>query len=235
METDKIQIFPNNLKQNRMNKSLCILLMVTLLVFSCKKKVEDAKDIHVFENIVQVQSVINEWLDYYESIDIKIDSFVWRGTESLPDLTHELRSAALYSNDIYPLLKYSPDSLRLLDIFSYNLILEENELGLMQYGTEADTEVILNDLYRTISSRLLFVGPSVRVEDGFWKDNNNIVLVGFYREPLEEGFRPVQWHINLDRRTIDFFEYYRSFKHFIPDYLEKVKYKDFEHVSPLYR
>ncbi len=218
-----------------MNKTFYILLIVSVLVSSCRKKEDSADDVQVFDDSTQVESVINEWLDYYEVIGIKTDSFVRVSTDTLPNISFELRTATLYNNDIYPLLKYSPDSTRLLDIYGYNLILEENELGSLHYGTEADTEVVLNDLNKKIRSRLVFVGPSVRIEDGYWKDNNSIVLVGYYREPLEQGYRPVQWHIDLIQNTIDYFEYYRAFENFKPDYLEKVKYRDFEHVYPLYR
>ena len=77
-----------------------------------------------------------------------------------------------------PLLKYSPDSTRFIDLDSYNIDIEINGRGeRIGHPQGPDTEVSLVDLDKKIRTRLLFLGPGNNVEDASWLDNQNLVLV----------------------------------------------------------
>lgn len=214
----------------------CLILFFFVTLFSCKQRERDKDREHqqtkaLIPDTVALHPQMIQWMEYYEAFTISPDSFRWMSSEVLPSLTYEMESSQLTKSILHPLLKYSPDSTKVLDIFSYNLILVENELGAMHFGNEADTEVLLLDLTNHTKSRLLFVGPSVRIETGYWKDATNIVLMGMYREMSDYGYRPVLWRINLTKNEIQYFEYPRTFETLTPDFLENVVYQDFKRIS----
>jgi hypothetical protein len=83
-----------------------------------------------------------------------------------------------YFENYGPLLKYSPDSTKFIDLDSYNIAIRRNakgeRIGLPQ---GPDTEVNLVDVNKKESTRLIFLGPGNSIEDASWLDNENLVLV----------------------------------------------------------
>jgi hypothetical protein len=83
-----------------------------------------------------------------------------------------------------PLLKYSPDSTRFIDLDSYNIDIQINAQGERTGHPQGpDTEVSLVDLHKKIRTRLLFLGPGNNVEDASWLDNENLILVSSRTPP----------------------------------------------------
>jgi hypothetical protein len=207
-----------------MKSKLKLLIFFALVLYSCKKPVPDTPPQHLPLNgdSIELQSVENGWLEYYASYAVHRDSFKTISTDTLPGIVSSFVGKP-WAPEISNLLIYSPDSTRILDIYGYNFILFENELGQMEFGTEADTEVLLYDMSRKKRIRLLFVGPSVTVEDGFWLNDNEILLTGMYRESQDEGYRPVMWKVSVIKKTIQYFEYMRVIPDLRPEYIKDKK------------
>ncbi len=207
-----------------MKSKIKLLIILALVLNSCRKPVPDTttQDVFVNNDSVELQSGENGWLEYYSSYHVHRDSFKSISTDTLPGIITSFVGRP-WAPEISNLLIYSPDSTLILDIYGYNFILFENELGQMEFGTEADTEVLLYDMPRKQSIRLMFVGPSVTVEDGFWLNDNEILLTGLYREYQDDGYRPVMWKVTVNKKTIQYLEYMRIIPDLRPDYVKEKK------------
>ncbi len=110
--------------------------------------------------------------------------------------------------DLYgPLLKYSPDSTRFIDLDSYNLDLHKDRSGRLIANPQGpDTEVSLIDLNKNQQTRLVFLGPGSSVEDAGWIDNNNLVLIGYQEDDSLTKANAVIWHFNLADQVTHLYE-----------------------------
>lgn len=199
------------------------IALLLLFLTACKQQTGDDQEKVIVTKTDTLAVILKDWTDHYKIFDLKTDSFKLTQTDTLPDLIRELNAFGAMEQKKKDLLKYSPDGKQALDLFSYNLILEENELGEMVYGKEADTEVLLLNPEKKISRRLLFVGPSVQVEDGFWLNNHELIIVGQYHEYEASDYLPVYWKVNITRNTIEYHEYNSAKAGLVPDYLDKKK------------
>ena len=80
-----------------------------------------------------------------------------------------------------PLLRWSPDS-NLLDIGSYGSAVVPDKKGQahLEQG-EPDTEVALVDMKHNQRTRLLYVGPSAEILDGFWLNNSELMILSTFK------------------------------------------------------
>jgi len=207
-----------------MKSKLKLLIVFALIFNACRKPVPETppQNLALEGDSIEVQSVENGWLEYYKSYSVHSDSFNFVSIDTLPGIRSTFVGKP-WAPEISNLMIYSPDSTKVLDIYGYNFILFENELGQMEFGTDADTEVMLYFMKFNKRIRLMFVGPSVIVEDGFWLNNNEILLTGMYREPQDEGFRPVMWKVNIAEKSIQYYEYMRIIRDLIPGYVKDRK------------
>lgn len=104
-------------------------------------------------------------------------------------------------------LKYSPDSTRFIDLDSYNIDIRKDGSGKL-VGTAGgpDTEVNLINPKTGKSQRLLFMGPGGSVEDAFWTNNNELVIVGTQENEENAGKKVTVWKINLSDNMYDLYE-----------------------------
>jgi hypothetical protein len=68
-----------------------------------------------------------------------------------------------------------------------------------------DTELSLVDAAKNERRRLLFYGPSVRIDDAAWIDNETIIVVGEgteESEPQEEAVQPLVWIFHLHEELV---------------------------------
>lgn len=170
---------------------------------------------------------LKDWLHYYEKYSLKAGDFDFIKQNNLPDINATVDSFDI-SNDIYkPFYKYSADSSIILDLISYNLPLEKNENNeLVSYGGDIDSEVSVKDLKNNIWKRILFVGSFYIIEDGFWINKNQLLIVGQFNDTDQEKYKPSIWFVDLKANTIQIFEYQNYIDNMKPDYLENVIYKD---------
>lgn len=70
---------------------------------------------------------------------------------------------------------------------------------------EPDTELSLVDAPKNERRRLLFFGPSVRIDDAAWTDNETIIVVGEgteEAEPQEDAVQPLVWIFHLPEQLV---------------------------------
>lgn len=119
----------------------------------------------------------------------------------------EFTPAKTFYNNYGAYLKYSPDSSRFIDLDSYNIDIRKDSKGRL-VGTSGgpDTEVSLIDPKSGKRTRLLFMGPGGSVEDAFWTDNNDLVIIGTQENEENGGKKVTIWKINLTDTTYDLYE-----------------------------
>ena len=174
--------------------------------------------------------IIKEWLDFY-NINIDLFELVSQGSLQAISIPFDVDRFD-FEDDIYlPLCKYSPDSSAILDFTSYHMLLEKNENGeLVSLGNEVDTEVSISDIKAGIWMRILFLGSSYLIEDGFWVSNTEVVIVGqeliWQKDEEEYGKKPAIWFVDIEKDIEYYLLYDRLRFGFEDNYIEKVKYKN---------
>ena len=104
-------------------------------------------------------------------------------------------------------LKYAPDSLKFIDLDSYNIDIRKNKDGrLIGYEQGPDVEVSLVDLKKNQKKRLLFLGPGNSIEDATWIDNDNLLLIGTAVDSVGTGSIPTVWKYNVPDRSFWVYE-----------------------------
>lgn len=104
-------------------------------------------------------------------------------------------------------LKYSPDSTQFIDLDSYNIDIRKDSHGRwVGTGSGPDTEVSLVDLKQGRKIRLLFMGPGGTVEDAFWIDRDNLVLMGTQESEDNNGKTLHVWKYHLPAKTYTLYE-----------------------------
>jgi hypothetical protein len=97
-----------------------------------------------------------------------------------------------------PLLVFSPDSSKVLDMGSYGAMVNKNSSGqtTMVQG-EPDSEIAVLDRATRKRRRVFFFGPGTAVEKGFWMNDSTIVLAG-KSEDSASIIKPIIWTVRLE-------------------------------------
>ena len=227
-----------------MKKTIYILALLVLT--SCSNKKEQKKNTtEINSEIKNIESTISkldtarignyttelkDWLNYYKRYSLNTENFNFVQQDNLPEVAGTINRSFDISNDIYkPFYKYSADSSKVLDLVSYNLLLKKNKKNeIVSYDVDIDNEVSLYDLKNKLWKRLLFVGSPYTIEDGFWVNNNQLLIVGELHEADEDKFKPSLWFVDLKANIIQTFEYKSFISNMNCNYLEKVKYKNLQ-------
>ena len=102
-------------------------------------------------------------------------------------------------------LKYSPDSTLFIDLDSYNIDIKKDGQGRwIGLAAGPDTEVSLVNPATGQKTRLLFMGPGGSVEDAFWEDKDNLVLLGVHDG--ESGKALSVWKYHLPTNSWSLYE-----------------------------
>jgi hypothetical protein len=120
-----------------------------------------------------------------------------------------------------PYLIYNSDSTLAADPFSYNYLF--NTRGGNKRVDEAgpDFEIGLVDVRQQKRSRIWFTGPAVDVTDVFWKNKNEIVVIGF-EQISSDSAKPFAHIINTGTGIINMYEYADTVKMLQQDYLKEI-------------
>ena len=105
-----------------------------------------------------------------------------------------------------PLLKYSPDSSKYIDLDSYNIDIVRNSEGkrvIQELGP--DFEIAMVDVKDETRQRLMFLGPGGQIHEAGWLDNENIIMAGMNETPDGKGMVAVIWRYHLPTKT--FYQY----------------------------
>jgi len=141
---------------------------------------------------------ISSWLDstFETNVSRKFVLEDFSTNDSLLSETSPVNET--FTNNYASVLRWSPDSLNILDLGSYGSVLVKNKAG--SYTVEAgepDTEVALLDLTKNVRRRLLMVGPSSTITNGKWLNNDELVVTGTFNKTGNGENDTLMWMINI--------------------------------------
>lgn len=180
-----------------------------IIMMSCtnrsNEKAEKVDSIEYLSELSQHEK-FQQWVDYYKQFDSQFswEKFEKREIDSLEILPGSVTPIwhPAFEQYYQPLLIFSPDSTRYLDIDSYLWFVIDKNSPNPEIGYSPDQEVNLVIFEDSTVNRIAFRGPSQRVEDAVWLDKQAVALL----ENNEEG-RPMVSIIELNHQTVQYYEF----------------------------
>lgn len=161
-------------------------LIILLTVLACsEKEVQKTSNIPQTEvsqttktTSVAEANKFESWVEFYKNDNPEFSLEGFKPIENQPFNLHPTSTPASFDGNFNKYYKrfliYSPDKSKYIDIDSYNWAVAAD--GNISF--EADQEIVLVDLNSKTKNRIAYFGPSYRIEDGYWKNNNEAVLLG---------------------------------------------------------
>lgn len=191
-----------------MNINNTILIIIVISFSTCNQKGNEHNQSNQTTQrpALTEQATFQKWEDYYQQFDA---DFKWSRFELSTRDSLSFMPGSIFPcwhpefNDYYqPLLIFSPDSSRYLDIDSYLWFVIDPNIAEPEIGYSPDQEINLVNISDSTVTRIAFRGPVSRVEDALWLDQEEVVLL----ENNESG-KPMVTIINLDNQVIKYFQY----------------------------
>lgn len=167
------------------------LLVVAVAGCKCNNKAEEDKAIELdstqtAQSIIQEDSVMvfDNMNDPWITENFKTRGFTWSGFKLVSFWAEDssAKKPASFTPDFFTryasVLKWSPDSLYVLDIGSYGGVVVKDSSGnsIVAKG-EPDTEVSLLYPKENKKTRVLFAGPSLHVINATWADSSQVAML----------------------------------------------------------
>lgn len=165
--------------------------------------------------IDQIMGEMRSWVDFYQSKNTAFDigNMVYTATQATQLQPKTAVMDKDFTDKYGKWLVASPNGKRLLDLYSYHLVMERNAKGKWECrGLNNDSEVAIIDPAAAKRTRLLFMGTGTVIDNGFWLDDDNVVVVGISEHNQHGKPNPVLWQINLANGQIDQFDYIDDLK-----------------------
>ncbi|GAB2500965.1 hypothetical protein [Algoriphagus taiwanensis] len=180
---------------------------------------KQANDLERFHSKVDsVLMVKTAWINHWsESVGMMDGAdFELILTDSIDPMEMPEANPIKEGDPLFPYQFLHPKGKGTIDIYQYKV--EAQEI-LDQPFLNPDSEVIW---YRAdgMKERLLFMGPSGMFEDGFWLNEKEFVVLGYFQE--EQGFRPMVWVIDVVNHRFSQLRLNKGTESYLPEsYLDK--------------
>ncbi len=164
-----------------------------------KKRVE--KDETRVVDFTDAPQRLAKWFRYQQKThpDFSVSNFLPTDTIEQGDfMVIEIEKPASFGK----FMVYSPNKEKALDFYSYQNELKEKKDGKLEIvGGSPDSQVLLFDEENGVAKRLLFCGTPCHFDDGYWINNNEVVISGAM-EGVNMKKELTLWHINLETGRI---------------------------------
>jgi hypothetical protein len=130
---------------------------------------------------VDLKINLSQWVGFYEKIspDFKMSGFRIFETNILKPYQEPLGDSAFKKRffDLYnPYLKYSPDSSKAIDLYSYTYVLDYDSEGKVVGFGDVDCQLAIVDLKKQKRIILQTFGSAGQFQDSFWLNNDSIIV-----------------------------------------------------------
>jgi len=120
------------------------------------------------------------WINYYQQFDtaFRLRNFMASGVSVHLDSMEDAATGDLtLLENFFPLFAFSPDSSQIIDIWSYNQLIEINESGERTViGGDPDQEIVWINKLTGSKKQAMFNGPQQIVETADWINNESFLL-----------------------------------------------------------
>lgn len=151
--------------------SLSIYILVLTVIYSCSTpRLTDINRIIVENKSMWIESWINDPL-----LNLSTDG--WKLYKN--EYSYVFTKIPAYELFYF----YSPSKEKFVDIYSRKIDIEitKNDTSIIFIG-EPDSEIILSDIKRKTSDRLLFVGSETYFDDLLWIDDSCFIVLGYFTD-----------------------------------------------------
>jgi hypothetical protein len=182
------------------------------------------KDLTEYNFSKEIKNNLKRWLDHFKDLssEFNIDRFKNYNTRilnpyqvTLEDSVFEKRFFDLYK----PYLIWSPDSSKVIDLYSYRIVLDYDSKGDVYAFEDVDCQLALIDLNKRKFIIIETLGPMNELQDAFWLDNESIIVT------MTEDNIPYYSMINLNTFLERIYKSDSDFK-FTNDQYIKTIFKD---------
>ena len=130
---------------------------------------------------IDLKNRLTPWIRYYKKIapDFKISGFKNYENKVLRPYQVIIGDSAFKKRffDLYnPYLKYSPDSSKAVDLYSYSYVLDYNSEGKVIGFGDIDCQLAIIDLEKQKRIVLQTFGSAGQFQDSFWLNNDSIIV-----------------------------------------------------------
>lgn len=204
-------------------------LIVGIFLISCERvettqespmaEEKQGNDLERFQSkIDSVLRVKTAWVNHWSESVGKMNGadFELILTDSIDPMEMPEANPIKEGDPLFPYQFLHPKGKGKIDIYQYKV--EAQEI-LDQPFLNPDSEVIW---YRAdgMKERLLFMGPSGMFEDGFWLNEKEFLVLGYFQE--EQGFRPMVWVIDVVNHRFSQLRLNKDTESYLPEsYLDK--------------
>lgn len=222
-----------------MKRYLLFLSLLALLMSGCQPgEPEEEKTgepaAPAFSLSDSLQAHLGGWVAYYRA---QLDSFDVQKFHLVDSLRKDTLLTQQYDPnrldnlmDLYQdYLVFSPDSTRVLDLYSYRYIFDPQEGAPPRLMKDVDVEAALVNLEKEQRRRLLFLGPSGYADDAAWLGNDKMLITGGMVEAHDPSLVQLKvWLIDLKNRKWYTYDYADLIEGSRVAYVEEVIFIDME-------
>ena len=166
--------------------------------------------------VSETRDELKSWFKFY-SLDEEADTLfrlreIW-DTDQLTFLVSAGWQQLYKEHD--ELFIQSPDKSRVLDIYTYNREFKKQGSKKVTVRTiNHDSEVAIVDPATHQKTRLIYCADACQFENAWWRNSDEIIVVGLIQEIGETELYPALWHINTYTNLV---RQYTSLKPAQPD------------------
>lgn len=164
------------------------LVFTLLVIISCSENKPEAnisKPVTKIDSVEKAEKygvpdniVLNAWQSYYEKDNPGFSFNKFQKESESAIAQTEIQDKSLMDKDFpayyKPFLIFSPDKTKYIDFDSYQW--QPDDKGNASF--EADQKVVLVDLKSKTVKQIAFYGPSFWIEEGYWQNNDELILLG---------------------------------------------------------
>ncbi|GMQ24017.1 hypothetical protein Aoki45_06990 [Algoriphagus sp. oki45] len=206
-----------------------VALIIGIFLMACERgetaeespvsEVTTENELEIFQGKIDTVLMAKPvWINHWSEVVglISGEDFELILTDSIDPMEMPEANPIKEGDPLFPYQFLHPKGKGTIDIYQYKV--EAQEI-LDQPFLNPDSEVIW---YRAdgMRERLLFMGPSGMFEDGYWLNENEFVVLGYFQE--DQGFRPMVWVIDVNKHRFRQFRLTKGTETYLPEsYLDK--------------
>jgi hypothetical protein len=199
-------------------KRILFILMGACFLINCKQRNNNAgdkraahsvradSDARTEDSILIHTKAVTDWINnnFRPSVNKQFTLESFSSLDSLP--TEPFAADSHFFKNYRSVLRWSPDSVYILDMGSYGSVLLKDTNGDYKVEPgEPDTEVGLLDLRNKVRKRLLMAGPASTIADGKWINNNVLLVTGTFDKTGSGDRDTLMWLINVKEKFFNLY------------------------------
>ena len=148
----------------------------------------------------------NEFKGWIKTINnFRLSSFKLKDSIAFENLEYnDIQNLEDFYSIYKPVLTFSKDNNKFIDIYSYLLNLEKKGNKIVYSGSDVDQAISLCNVSANKWTRILFCGQSLRIQDATWLTDTKFMLIGALQNEKSK-YQPVIYIGDLTNNSFEIF------------------------------